>query len=798
MDELERSAALLKEALDEMRKTSMVSAATFDKLNKSIEANTKAIDANKKNQQAFAQETEEAAQRIKELKESAKQITRQYLESAQAARENREDFRSLNPAIRATGAIMGSVVARLGSGISAVGEVISGLGALIPRVGTIVSAFGKGISSAGSAVKKHGKDAVDAATKFMEFSTGEIQRVVGAYKELGSVGGITAGGMRDLQNAAIRAGLSVDQYSRVISKNAQSLASAGVTVAGGADALGRITDASKQFEDQFLALGIGFEQQREYTAKFLENNRMVGRIQIRDTQALSEANRNYLMILDEVSRLTGKSRDQVANEYEAQTRDVRFGATLAIANMRDQTGRLSGEIKKVADVLGVQGSKELQDGFQDIFGGPTTQRAKELEIATGGAASRIAAALESGAITSDQALQQLQESIRTTYQQLGAEEFQRRVGKLGTVLEPALVGMMRFSKATDLTAEAVGKAKKEQEGATKIGNEETKRVIDAQKALRDFAVQLDKIVVDRLFPTMAKSVQFFTKTLVDGAGLIAKVLGVKTEAPPGVSTNQGQRPAYASTAAGAPRGATPTSDDYLERLKQLESGGRNIQTQIKGKDGKPASEAFGLYQITPRTFKSLVANAAPGNPLRGKTFEDMKADVDLQTEAVRQLTDSNARLLARGGHSTSDAAKYMAHVLGYGEASRVLGANLNLPIEKVVSATAISNNPKLFENVATVGDLRKRFSDVTGGAGYQYGGIASGPKSGYATMLHGTEAVIPLPGNRQIPVEMTGMTDKIGEQLSVMKDQISRLDQMVALMQTNTDISRNILRATTA
>ena len=42
------------------------------------------------------------------------------------------------------------------------------------------------------------------------------------------------------------------------------------------------------------------------------------------------------------------------------------------------------------------------------------------------------------------------------------------------------------------------------------------------------------------------------------------------------------------------------------------------------------------------------------------------------------------------------------------------------------------------------------------GRSYSGGGVASGPNSGYQAMLHGTEAVVPLPNNRSIPVEMKG------------------------------------------
>jgi hypothetical protein len=50
---------------------------------------------------------------------------------------------------------------------------------------------------------------------------------------------------------------------------------------------------------------------------------------------------------------------------------------------------------------------------------------------------------------------------------------------------------------------------------------------------------------------------------------------------------------------------------------------------------------------------------------------------------------------------------------------------------------------------------------VVGGAmdflGFADGGIASGPTSGYPVELHGTEAVVPLPDGRTIPVTVKGM-----------------------------------------
>jgi hypothetical protein len=76
------------------------------------------------------------------------------------------------------------------------------------------------------------------------------------------------------------------------------------------------------------------------------------------------------------------------------------------------------------------------------------------------------------------------------------------------------------------------------------------------------------------------------------------------------------------------------------------------------------------------------------------------------------------------------------------------------------------------------------------------GGIASGPKSGYQATLHGTEAIVPLPGGRSIPVEMTGMTDKMGEQITVLIQQNEMMGEMISLMRNSVEVQGKIYRAT--
>lgn len=74
------------------------------------------------------------------------------------------------------------------------------------------------------------------------------------------------------------------------------------------------------------------------------------------------------------------------------------------------------------------------------------------------------------------------------------------------------------------------------------------------------------------------------------------------------------------------------------------------------------------------------------------------------------------------------------------------------------------------------------------------GGIATGPKSGYRATLHGNEAVIPLPNDNQIPVEMQGLQKTTEQQIAAMSDQTSKLEELIGLMRSSVGVQEKILR----
>ena len=74
--------------------------------------------------------------------------------------------------------------------------------------------------------------------------------------------------------------------------------------------------------------------------------------------------------------------------------------------------------------------------------------------------------------------------------------------------------------------------------------------------------------------------------------------------------------------------------------------------------------------------------------------------------------------------------------------------------------------------------------------GFAKGGIASGSLSGYSATLHGTEAVVPLPDNKSIPVSLDGSA--LSGALQAQSDILSNI---LSAMQQNNKYTSGILQA---
>lgn len=76
------------------------------------------------------------------------------------------------------------------------------------------------------------------------------------------------------------------------------------------------------------------------------------------------------------------------------------------------------------------------------------------------------------------------------------------------------------------------------------------------------------------------------------------------------------------------------------------------------------------------------------------------------------------------------------------------------PTQNLANQASAGASAQVANATKSIGFASRRYGGIA--KGYSEGGIARGRNAGYPAILHGTEAVVPLPNGNAIPVEMTG------------------------------------------
>jgi hypothetical protein len=179
------------------------------------------------------------------------------------------------------------------------------------------------------------------------------------------------------------------------------------------------------------------------------------------------------------------------------------------------------------------------------------------------------------------------------------------------------------------------------------------------------------------------------------------------------------------------------------------------------------STAVGRYQIIKKTLEGLIAQGAAN---LNEKFSPGTQD----KLAIALLNRRGYQRYLQGNMSADQFADRLA--MEWASFPVVSGQSYY---------RGVGSNKALVDRGTVISTLR----------GYEFGGIAQGPESGFNTVLHGTEARIPMNSNKSITVDMQGMNESIKNQFEVMTAQSGKLDDLISIMRKRNNISEKILRA---
>ena len=656
----------------------------------------------------------------------------------------------------------GDVAKGLGNWAKQVGEgdtSLKSLNKVVDVTSDALSGMAKAIPFAGEALAA-GVKAVGEASKFV---LNQLDATAKTFNEFGKVGALGTKGMTGLFEQFNRSGMSLSGFQKAVQDNAQTLARfRGMTASGAEDfskIVGGIVDSDAGME--LRRIGLSADQIGESTGAFVTQQTRLGRSQQMTQQQLTAGTVQYVKELDELSKVTGQSREAIQKQQDAALSESRFRANYETLMAQ---GNEKGAKALMALQTQMQGiGPELGQATRDLASGAAnTDAARKLMASTGGAAQDIIERLKSGQIDQYQAAKELQDASRRTGD--AARENARYV-------ERGSSAFIDFAQQADLNNAIITEngqiVKKAQSEQTKGGDKMTDATVSAQQNLEQMNRKMQRLGFE-LMPQAAIAVERFTGTLNNFIDWVGEKLGI---AMPGTK--------------GGPRSAVEANQQAKDMAKQQGAGwlgqqwagmkaGASYTFGGGGAGGTLGTTGAGNYS----GLKIKSAESTAGGDVSPKLLElASKIQEDLGGD-LKYFSAFNDKF-----HMDRNSKHNQGTALDFTLTDPSKAAEIAARIKAFPGVSNVIDEYANPSTGATAGHIHAEISAANG-----FNGMISGPSSGYRPNLtmHGTESISIQPNPN------TGSTSPNSDS-GIMSAQLSRLEELVSVMKQQVSISSKIL-----
>ena len=682
----------------------------------------------------YASAANDAADVQKKLAREQEQLTAQLRASFQGLSRlggqlgrGTADLESFNGMLELTSVATSSLLTGIkqwSNGLSAAGGKLGALGKILGLTAGAANTLNK------------------ATLTSARFLTERLNTSYKTFQQFGSIGALGADGIEGLLDQSINAKIGLEAYGKVVMNNAETLARFGGTTASGAqkfsELIADLTDPAKTAGDELRKLGLGGEDIANWAATYIASEQRMGRARAQTTEQLTQGTINYVKELDELSRLTGTSKEALEKQRQAAETDQAYRATLY---KMEQEGNVEGaeRLRKTISAIGAAFGPEYQRAAMAQASGLTSNEyAMAGMTSTGGKLADILNNLVGPGGNVAEALQSLQGAVK---ENLGTmADYTQATHNQGGVM----LNFVESMNGASMDLSKIGQPiKNEQNAAAKTQNELTNNVITATKNMQELSVQMATL----------------TKYALPSAAIAVKTLGTAAAATAAYLMSIGGRPSPTSgggaaattapgpntTPGGAATGQVPLGGQIRPRPGILDKLGPDALQQLN------VSSQGERGQYDPR----LIGLA--------KNLQDMYPNIT--------FTGINDR--DDGAHGRGEALDFTLPGMTVGDVEQgrsmvesLRNMGFRFALDEYNNPSPKATGPHFHAQLAT-------------------GGIVSGPKSGYGAMLHGTEAVVPLPDGRSIPVQTNDsgnfelQLDRLDTIISVMRDQVSATQKLL-------------------
>jgi hypothetical protein len=319
--------------------------------------------------------------------------------SSQLANTSSNDWSALNKAITFSTAIIGKLGSVLANAF------------LGPIAGPIVGGIFEGVAN--------------AAGDVLKFLNGQFAAAYGNFEKLSETGIVST--FEDLKSTAIQTGLNYGDIQQAFGKYSTTLGRFGDSALKGRVEFNKIAYASKSMSSEFQKLGIGIREVTEMQLSYISQRQFSGNMQSMTNEKLLQESKDYILQIDQLSRMTGISRKDLQKQFEDQTRDARY-----LAGIATKAPEVQKNMKAVIARAGAL-SPTLAAGLKDFFasGNLKSDESKSAMLAIPGL-EQILANLDQGGSADDamvditNGLKNFEVENRNTVRQVGDQSIYLR------------------------------------------------------------------------------------------------------------------------------------------------------------------------------------------------------------------------------------------------------------------------------------------------------------------------------------------------------------------------------------
>ena len=323
----------------------------------------------------------------------SKQDNQATAEGTEAKKDATKAQKKLSERVRNTAKAFDRYSLGLFSGIGNTIQTFGGLGKELLAGGNRISDFGQHVTGLAGKLPILGGIIGPLGQTMLNFMDNQIDM----YRSLSGAGIDFGTSMFEMQRRAAEAGLNMATLAGTIQENSQMLAVAFGGATKGADRFSRISTFVQQSQTDFSKLGMTMEDVTEFTADYIDLQRIQGRLKDRSDKSLAAGTTAYIMQLDALSKITGMTRKQAADELKAQSTDKRLQALFM--NMDDSVK----EQMNASLALIKGGSPDMEEAIKELIatnGAPLSDFGKSL-LRTNPEFATMAQGLRDGSLSAD-------------------------------------------------------------------------------------------------------------------------------------------------------------------------------------------------------------------------------------------------------------------------------------------------------------------------------------------------------------------------------------------------------------